>query len=130
MNWQKTLLWITQILTVNIISNSNSIPLHPFDHYHFLLIHLDSTTPSSHSLYTHSLTPDDISAQDKQDLESALDSVKDVLGQSSQSGFSDREVKDALWDTYFDVDQVVQQLLAEQEKRNDKAKKKAGEYQR
>lgn len=56
MNWQKTLLWITQILTVNIISNSNSIPLHPFDHYHFLLIHLNRLHYSFFSLTLHSLT--------------------------------------------------------------------------
>lgn len=53
--------------------------------------------------------------------------VQEILGPEQQSGFTDRELKDALWDAYFDVEQAVGALMEEKNKREAREKKKAGE---
>ena len=35
--------------------------------------------------------------------------MEDILG--TQHGFTDKEIRDALWEYYFDVDQTVSWLL-------------------
>lgn len=54
--------------------------------------------------------------------------VQEILGPEQQSGLTERELKDALWDAYFDVDEAVGVLMEEKTKRDAKEKKKAGEY--
>lgn len=70
---------------------------------------------------------EDIEDSDRQQLDSAYATVLDVLGppESSQNPFSQREIKDALWDAYFDVEAVLDMLTKEAEKRN---RKKQGEW--
>ncbi|PWN28545.1 hypothetical protein BDZ90DRAFT_238871 [Jaminaea rosea] len=65
---------------------------------------------------------EDIEDSDRQQLDSAYATVLDVLGppESSQNPFSQREIKDALWDAYFDVEAVLDMLTKEAEKRNRK----------
>lgn len=70
---------------------------------------------------------DDISEDDRAQLEDALAQLVEVLGQpGSGSGFTEREMKDTLWDAYFDVDQSVATLVEERSKREQKEKRKAG----
>ncbi|KAK0521299.1 hypothetical protein OC835_006932 [Tilletia horrida] len=69
---------------------------------------------------------EDITDQERAQLESALASVIDVLGPAQSSGFTDREVKDALWDSYFDVESTTAHFLDEQGKRQARALKKQG----
>lgn len=44
---------------------------------------------------------------------------------SANNPFTQREIKDALWDAYFDTETVLDNLMKEAEKRN---KKKTGEF--
>lgn len=70
---------------------------------------------------------DDISEDDRAQLEDALAQLIEVLGQpGNSSGFTEREMKDTLWDAYFDVDQSVATLVEERSKREQKEKRKAG----
>lgn len=68
------------------------------------------------------------STSDLESLDAALEEVKSVLGNEASSGFTDREVKEALWDAYFDAQAVVSQLLEDKERREAREKKKAGEF--
>lgn len=72
---------------------------------------------------------DDISQEDHEQLEAALSQLTGVMGQpgSQQAGFSEREMKDALWDAYFDVDSAVNVLVEERSRREAKEKRRAGE---
>ena len=72
---------------------------------------------------------DDISEDDRAQLEDALAQLVEVLGQPGNgSGFTEREMKDTLWDTYFDIDQSVASLVEERSRREQKEKRKAGKY--
>ena len=72
---------------------------------------------------------DDISEEDRAQLDEALAQLVAAVGQpGTQSGFTEREMKDTLWDAYFDVDQSVTHLVEERSRREQKEKRKAGEY--
>ncbi|KAE8269739.1 hypothetical protein A4X09_0g2593 [Tilletia walkeri] len=70
---------------------------------------------------------EDITDQERTDLTNALASVIEILGPSQASGFTDREIKDFLWDSYFDVQSAVAHFLDEQGKRQARALKKQEE---
>lgn len=71
---------------------------------------------------------DDISEEDQLQLEESLTQLVSLIGAAGQeSGFSEREMKDALWDSYFDVDPALNALVEERSKRESKEKRKAGE---
>lgn len=53
----------------------------------------------------------------------AYSQTLDVLGPTSTNGFTEREIKDILWDAYFDVDSAVTQLVEEKSRRELKAEK-------
>ena len=53
----------------------------------------------------------------------AYSQTLDVLGPTSTNGFTEREIKDILWDAYFDVDSAVTQLVEEKSRREAKAEK-------
>ena len=40
-------------------------------------------------------------------MEDGLERVRAILGGEAQSGLSDGVIRDALWETYFDVEQAV-----------------------
>ncbi len=69
-----------------------------------------------------------ITDDERYQLDTALAQAREVLGNESQSGFTDREVKDALWEAYFEVEEAVGVLMEEKSRREQKQKKKAGEY--
>jgi elongation factor 1 alpha-like protein len=72
---------------------------------------------------------EDISEEDRLQLEDALAQLSSLIGTPGDgSGFTEREMKDSLWDSYFDVDQALNGLVEERSKREAKEKKKAGEY--
>ncbi len=53
----------------------------------------------------------------------AYSQTLDVLGPTSTNGFTEREIKDVLWDAYFDVDTAVTQLVEEKSRREAKAER-------
>ncbi|KAN0061658.1 hypothetical protein ACQY0O_005649 [Thecaphora frezii] len=59
-----------------------------------------------------------ISPDDQYALSQALSQVLAVLGPSHATGIPERDIKDALWDSYFDVDSALNHLL-EQKSRNE-----------
>ncbi|SPO36641.1 related to translation elongation factor HBS1 protein [Pseudozyma flocculosa] len=66
---------------------------------------------------------ENISSDDQYALAEALSQALSVLGPSENSGISEREIKDALWDSYFDVDSAVNHLVEEKSKREAKLEK-------
>lgn len=70
---------------------------------------------------------ENITEDERYELETALASALEILGPAETSAFSERQVKDALWEAYFDVDQAVGVLMEEKSKQEAKEKKKAGE---
>lgn len=70
---------------------------------------------------------ENIGEDDRASLDSAYATILDVLGppDSSNNPFTEREIKDALWEAYFDTEAVLDGLMKEAERRN---KKKQGEY--
>lgn len=73
---------------------------------------------------------DDISEEDAAQLEESMSNLISVMESNgvSRADFSNRELKDTLWDAYFDVDQAFDVILEEQRRRENREKKKAGEY--
>lgn len=68
-----------------------------------------------------------MSPEDAQSLEDALIQVVDTIGNPEQCGISDRQMRQVLWDTYFDVPAAVDHLLREKEREEVHARKQAGE---
>ncbi|KAG5653090.1 hypothetical protein H0H81_002389 [Sphagnurus paluster] len=50
-------------------------------------------------------------------LLSGLEQIRQVLGDESVSGLSDKDIKDALWEFFFDEEKAIQWALEEQHKR-------------
>lgn len=73
---------------------------------------------------------DDLSPEDADALEQALLTVIDTIGEPEACGISERRMKEVLWDTYFDAQAAVDQLLQEKEREDAQARKQAGEYSR
>ncbi|SNX86238.1 related to translation elongation factor HBS1 protein [Melanopsichium pennsylvanicum] len=66
---------------------------------------------------------DNLSPEDHDSMTEAYSQTLDVLGPISSNGFTEREIKDILWDAYFDVDSAVTQLVEEKSRREAKAEK-------
>ncbi|KAF8897218.1 hypothetical protein BD779DRAFT_359518 [Infundibulicybe gibba] len=49
---------------------------------------------------------------------SSLEQVRHVIGGEENSGLSDHDLKDVLWNSYFDVEKAVQWAIEEQERRH------------
>lgn len=74
------------------------------------------------------LTTDELSPEDQDALEQALLTVIDTLGEPEVCGISERRMKEALWDTYFDAPAAVNLLLEAKEQEEAQARKRAGTY--
>lgn len=72
--------------------------------------------PSQHKEISESSDAPRFPAQ----MASGLSAVQSVLGPSTP--ISDRDIKDALWDSYFDVDGTVAYLLGKLNSRSDGAR--------
>ncbi|TKY89136.1 hypothetical protein EX895_001667 [Sporisorium graminicola] len=77
---------------------------------------------------------DNLSPEDHDAMAEAYSQTLDVLGPTSSNGFTEREIKDILWDAYFDVESAVTQLVEEKSRREAKAerdrqKQESGEMQ-
>jgi elongation factor 1 alpha-like protein len=59
-------------------------------------------------------------------MESGLSAVQAILGSSTV--ITDKEIKDALWDFYFDVEQTVDSLVEEQHRRSAAEQRKQGKF--
>ncbi|KAJ1040674.1 hypothetical protein NDA11_000192 [Ustilago hordei] len=66
---------------------------------------------------------DNLSPEDHESMTEAYSQTLDLLGPTSTNGFTEREIKDILWDAYFDVDSAVTQLVEEKSRREAKAEK-------
>ncbi|SOV05679.1 related to translation elongation factor HBS1 protein [Ustilago sp. UG-2017a] len=66
---------------------------------------------------------DNLSPEDHESMIEAYSQTLDLLGPTSTNGFTEREIKDSLWDAYFDVDSAVTQLVEEKSRREAKAEK-------
>ncbi|KAJ9474783.1 Elongation factor 1 alpha-like protein [Pseudozyma hubeiensis] len=66
---------------------------------------------------------DNLSQEDHEAMTEAYAQTLDVIGPISSNGFTEREIKDILWDAYFDVDSAVTQLVEEKSRREAKAEK-------
>jgi HBS1 N-terminus len=44
-------------------------------------------------------------------METGLAQVRSVLGDLDESGVSDKQIRDALWDSFFDVEGTISWLL-------------------
>lgn len=69
--------------------------------------------------------PDDLNPEDQQAMEDALATMQDDLG-SQQDQFTERQMREALYETYFDVPSAIALLVQEKEKAEAIAKKRAG----
>jgi len=74
------------------------------------------------------LTLDNISPEDQDALEHALLAVIDTLGEPEECGISERRMKEALWETYFDAPAAVDMLMEAKEQEEAQARKRAGTY--
>lgn len=69
---------------------------------------------------------DDLSPEDQDALEDALHVVFDTLGEPDECGFTERQMKEALWETYFDPEGAIDFLVQERERAEAQEKKRAG----
>ncbi|GAA5940527.1 hypothetical protein JCM10213_001133 [Rhodosporidiobolus nylandii] len=65
----------------------------------------------------------DMTSEQQEQMAAAFSQVQAVLGPDFPS--SDRSIRDALWDSYFDVEGTVAHLLDEQHKKEQRKKKEA-----
>lgn len=88
---------------------------------------IHSSPPAPYCPYL--LSAESIDPKDRASLDSSYASILDVLGppESQNNPFGEREIKDALWDAYFDSEAVLNELMKEIEKKN---KKKQSELSR
>ncbi|CDZ96597.1 ef tu gtp-binding domain protein [Phaffia rhodozyma] len=59
---------------------------------------------------------DDMTVDQRVQMDSALAHVRSTLGPQETSGFSDKEIKDSLWYYYFDAEKTISWLLEERTK--------------
>ncbi|GAA5943784.1 uncharacterized protein JCM15063_006492 [Sporobolomyces koalae] len=69
---------------------------------------------------------EDMTSEQQAQMSDALRQVLQVLGPASQSGISDKEIRDSLWDSYFDVQGTVEHFLDQVHKREQKKQKLQG----
>ncbi|KAF8592451.1 hypothetical protein K439DRAFT_1610256 [Ramaria rubella] len=69
---------------------------------------------------------EDLTPQQQEQLDVAVARVRSILGPEDTSGISHTQIKDAVWEYYFDVEKTVEWLLEEQVKLN-MAKERKGE---
>ncbi|WFD35221.1 hypothetical protein MCUN1_002071 [Malassezia cuniculi] len=69
---------------------------------------------------------DEYDALDADALEAALFEVVETIGAPEECGISDREMREALWDAYFDPAEAINWLLQEKERKEAQARKQAG----
>ncbi|KAJ1311278.1 hypothetical protein OPQ81_009776 [Rhizoctonia solani] len=67
---------------------------------------------------------EEMTAEQKDQMATSLAQVRSVLGDKSESGIDDKEIKDALWDSYFDVEGTISWLLDQRAKQAAAAAKK------
>ncbi|GAA5854346.1 hypothetical protein JCM8547_001788 [Rhodosporidiobolus lusitaniae] len=67
----------------------------------------------------------DMTSEQQEQMAAALSAVQAVLGVDGP--ISDRQMRDALWDSYFDVNGTIAHLLDEQHKKEQRKKKEVAE---
>ncbi|KAI0370154.1 hypothetical protein BV20DRAFT_299766 [Pilatotrama ljubarskyi] len=55
---------------------------------------------------------DDLSPEDYDRMMDGLEHIRATLGDEKQSALTDQEIKDSLYEYYFDVEQAIADLLA------------------
>ncbi|KAL5641145.1 hypothetical protein ACGC1H_001583 [Rhizoctonia solani] len=68
---------------------------------------------------------EDMTDEQKDQMATALAQVRSVLGSDDESGIDDKQIKNALWDSYFDVEGTITWLLDQRAKQAAAAAKKA-----
>ncbi|CDO74289.1 hypothetical protein BN946_scf184663.g10 [Trametes cinnabarina] len=59
----------------------------------------------------------DLSPEDYERMMNGLEQIRATLGDESQSALTDQDIKDSLYEYYFDVEQAITDLLGKQERR-------------
>ncbi|KDN50001.1 hypothetical protein RSAG8_01337, partial [Rhizoctonia solani AG-8 WAC10335] len=67
---------------------------------------------------------EEMTDEQKDQMATGLAQVRSVLGSQDESGIDDKQIKDALWDSYFDVEGSVSWLLDQRAKQAAAAAKK------
>ncbi|CAE6365161.1 unnamed protein product [Rhizoctonia solani] len=67
---------------------------------------------------------EEMTDEQKVQMATGLAQVRSVLGSKDESGIDDKQIKDALWDSYFDVEGTVSWLLDQRAKQAAAAAKK------
>jgi hypothetical protein len=60
---------------------------------------------------------EELTEEQRVQLEEGLEQVREVIGNEEVSGISDAMIQDGLWISYFSVEETLQWIFAEQEKR-------------
>ncbi|KAF8742195.1 HBS1 N-terminus, partial [Rhizoctonia solani] len=68
---------------------------------------------------------EEMTNEQKDQMAVGLAQVRSVLGEKDASGVDDKQIKDALWDSYFDVEGTISWLLDQRAKQAAAAAKKA-----
>ncbi|KAG8716321.1 Hsp70 suppressor, GTPase facilitates ribosomal subunit dissociation [Ceratobasidium sp. 423] len=68
---------------------------------------------------------EEMTGEQKDQMATGLAQVRSVLGDKDESGIDDKQIKDALWEYYFDVEQTISWLLDQRAKQAAAAAKKA-----
>ncbi|KAG8834576.1 Hsp70 suppressor, GTPase facilitates ribosomal subunit dissociation [Serendipita sp. 399] len=70
---------------------------------------------------------DEITPEQLAQMNSVREHVRALIGPPKASGITDREIDDASWDYYFDLDQTMDHILEVQSKRNAAKERQASE---
>ncbi|KAH9482959.1 hypothetical protein JR316_0005059 [Psilocybe cubensis] len=84
-------------------------------------------TPDQQGLHDTNMLASVQAELDQARMEDGLDQVKLVIGDESQSGFSDNEIRDVLWEYYFDIEKTIEWALEERQRRQ-QAKERKGDW--
>ncbi|PPQ92367.1 hypothetical protein CVT25_008717 [Psilocybe cyanescens] len=77
----------------------------------------EDMTPDQQGLHGTNMLASVQAELDQARMEDGLDQVKLVIGDESQSGLSDNEIRDVLWELYFDIEKTIEWALEERERR-------------
>ncbi|KIY45914.1 hypothetical protein FISHEDRAFT_48274 [Fistulina hepatica ATCC 64428] len=68
---------------------------------------------------------DDMTPEQQEQMEKALDHVRQIIGDEATSGLSDNVIRDVLWDEYFDVEKTLDWCFEEQRRKKAADERKA-----
>ncbi|TFL05524.1 hypothetical protein BDV98DRAFT_223531 [Pterulicium gracile] len=68
---------------------------------------------------------EELTSEEQVQMDEGLDRIREVIGNEETSGIPDSQIRDGLWNSYFSVEETLQWIFAEQQKKAAAMERKA-----